>query len=148
MSGSPILRKTLFVTNDRLGSALRGILAGDPSNEDLRRWIVLGHHYAVRLGRDFHLSDALDVSVIHGKRGPENGSKVALLDGGRRRRRSVDVPPRTPAKAVVVAALPASSSESAEVVDLVTRVASPASPPVLQGVTSMIAQFLNEDDMM
>ena len=60
--------RRIYITGDREGAALRVILDGKPSNEDLRRWILLGHHYASCRGQDVHVSENLQVSVLQPRR--------------------------------------------------------------------------------
>jgi len=83
--------RRIYITGDREGAALRVILDGKPSNEDLRRWILLGHHYASCRGQDVHVSENLQVSVLQPRRSrpsrapavsapaPSTGADSALL---------------------------------------------------------------------
>lgn len=82
------VRARIYITGDRDGAALQAIFDTKPSNDDIRRWILLGYHYATRRGQDVHVSESLQISVLQPKRtrapralvGLDGGSSVAAVE--------------------------------------------------------------------
>lgn len=136
-------RARIYITGDREGATLQAILDTKPSNEELRRWILLGYHYATRRGQDVHVSENLQISVLQPKRtrpssalgGLDAGSSVAAVETDAVDSEIPTVAPSPPLPTVTPQA-PAALTVPAPPAAIVPRAG-------LSSVNSVVSQFID-----